>query len=150
MVHKLDLFITQRTDATKVADEIKIILALEVHPPAVNAIEQYMNQQTDTKQSRLPPYCDKHVNTDDPILMQRMKADTATTWIVHRIGQEMIQVDQHCTHHDQPGFQERFGIDNPSDGRRYREVQNHVDDLSNQFVSARCHKKMPPKNRAAH
>ena len=48
MVHKLDLFITQRTDATKVADEIKIILALEVHPPAVNAIEQYMNQQTDT------------------------------------------------------------------------------------------------------
>ena len=86
MVHKLDLFVTQRTDITKVANEIKIILALDVHPPAVDAIEKHMNQQTDAKQSRLRPCCGERVNSDDPILMQRMKTDTATTWIVHRIG----------------------------------------------------------------
>ena len=130
MVHKLDLFVTQRTDATKVADEIKIILALDVHPPAVDAIEQYMNQQTDTKQSRLRPCCGKYVNTDDPILMQRMKADTATLRIKDRVCEQMIQVHRHCGQHNQPGETPARGEKQPRRKARQKKVCCHMEGSS--------------------
>ena len=38
-----------------------------------------------------------------PGLVQRMKTDTAASWIIDGVGQQMVQVDYHSSYHQQIG-----------------------------------------------
>jgi hypothetical protein len=58
--------------------------------------------------------------------MQRMKTHTAPAGIVHRIRQQVVQINQHRRQHDQPGFQKLFAPGNTCNGGRQREVQQHM------------------------
>ena len=72
-----------------------------------------------------------YIHCNHRILMQRMKADAAPLRIVNRVGEEMIQVDEQCRNHDQPGLPERPSVECPGNERGREGVQNEMNDGSN-------------------
>ena len=60
-----------------------------------------MNHETDANQPRERYKAEHNINTYRYIRVQRVKPDTASVWIVDRVGKQMIQIDQHGGHHQQ-------------------------------------------------
>jgi hypothetical protein len=54
--------------------------------------------------------------------MQRMKADTASRRIVHRIRKKVINVDQHRRAHYKPGVKKSLAVKGKRDDARHQEV----------------------------
>lgn len=50
-------------------------------------------------------YHSKHIGSDGNFRMKRMESNPAAVRIENRIGQEMIQVNQHGSQQDQPVFE---------------------------------------------
>jgi len=57
-----------------------------------------------------------------------MKSDAAAAGIVHRISQQVIDIDQHGRNHCDPGFREIPAKENAGNGSRYQAVQEQVND----------------------
>jgi hypothetical protein len=66
-----------------------------LHPYTIHPIKQHVNYQTKAKQSGFRPDRQQSIDHHYRILMKRMKTDAATTRIVHRVGKQVIQIDQH-------------------------------------------------------
>jgi hypothetical protein len=54
--------------------------------------------------------------------VQRVKPDAASSGIENRIGQEMIEIDKHGTHHDEPGVPPMLFPEQPRKYEWHREV----------------------------
>ena len=61
--------------------------------------------------------------------MQRVKTYTAATGIVHGIGQQVVDIYQHCRDQEQVGRFPLLPEENAGDQRRDQEVQKQVKHL---------------------
>ena len=85
-----------------------------------------MNAQTQTKQASLLMRKQRDVNPDWENSMERMKTDAAPTWVVDRVCQQMIDVNQHTKHHQRKGGKQFVSIETGSNRERYEEMQNDM------------------------
>lgn len=57
-----------------------------------------------------------------------MKSDAATVWIVNRIGEKVIEVDEHRGEHDEPSPAPSAAKENPRHGSGNSRVKNQMGD----------------------
>jgi hypothetical protein len=74
----------------------------KINPDAFSKVNSHVKQQSHADQSGIGKCCQNAVQQYGNIRMQWMKIDTATIWVVNRIGHQVIEVHDHCQYHDQP------------------------------------------------
>lgn len=73
-----------------------------------------------------------------------MESNTAAVGVVNRVGEQMIEVYQHCGKHDEPGYAPLFAEEEPSCGPGHYCVKNkvnnrcerHYTDVSHRIIAA--------------
>jgi hypothetical protein len=77
-------------------------LLLQQHPHTIGPIQRHVNQQSEPDQPDLRNQQHQKIEADRRKSMQRVKPDSTTVWIINGVGQEMIQVYDNRSDHDDP------------------------------------------------
>jgi hypothetical protein len=96
-------------------------------PEAFQTIKAHMKQQAKGDPSQPGQGEHQQINANRWKRVEGMEADTAPEGIIDGIGQEMIQIDRHCRHHDKGNSFPVFGEGKPCQRDGGRKMKQHVD-----------------------
>lgn len=101
----------------------------ESYPEAVHSIQKHVNDQAQGDQSQ-PVYPGDHeqeqIDCNGRVGMERMKADATAIRVVNGVGEQMININDHRSEHDQESPPPPLQIPRPGDQRRNSEMENHM------------------------
>ncbi len=111
---------------------------ITLHPPTILVVGRHMPQQPHRYDPRARPQGQQRVAGDCVAGMQRVVADTAATRIEDGCGQQVVQVDQHGSQHDEPGALPPVAEEEPGDEPRNEEVEGVVDEGLEHDIFVKC------------
>ena len=101
---------------------------------AVDAVQQDVDRQPDTDQSRFLEAYQSDIGQYRQSLMQWVKTNAASICVVNRYRQQVINVDQHSCHHQQewllPGLSENGQREQQGHGEMKNQMQAYISELS--------------------